>query len=162
VGVALRALRRLGGISHRAADLERGAARAAAEVVPGHVRIINFLLTGSQLADLRLSCWTRNSPCNKERPCNSKPLRQRSPHPQGGCPMVRRRALVFLTAALVLGSGRAVAVAAGAEAETRPTAAVSLGDSAASGEGARNYEPGTNQSGNFCHRSRDSYIHNTA
>jgi lysophospholipase L1-like esterase len=58
--------------------------------------------------------------------------------------------------------GSAPAVAAPAVAESRPTAAVSLGDSAASGEGARNYESGTNQSGNFCHRSLDSYIHETS
>lgn len=76
--------------------------------------------------------------------------------------MVRRRALASLAAVLMLGGGLASAVPASAETEARPTAAVSLGDSAASGEGARNYEPGTNQAGNFCHRSRDSYIHNTA
>lgn len=49
-----------------------------------------------------------------------------------------------------------------ATADDRPTAAVSLGDSAASGEGARSYEPGTDQTGvNQCHRSTVSYIHRT-
>lgn len=58
--------------------------------------------------------------------------------------------------------GAALATADPASAESRPTAVVSLGDSAASGEGARNYEPGTNRAGNFCHRSLDSYIHETS
>ena len=39
---------------------------------------------------------------------------------------------------------------------------MSLGDSAASGEAAGNYEPATNRPGNFCHRSRDALIHETA
>jgi lysophospholipase L1-like esterase len=79
---------------------------------------------------------------------------------RGGCPMdLRRRVFAAVTAVLMLGAG--LAVANPAAAETRPTAVISLGDSAASGEGARNYEPGTNQSGNFCHRSQDSYIHET-
>lgn len=53
-------------------------------------------------------------------------------------------------------------MAAPATADDRPTAAVSLGDSAASGEGARSYESGTDQTGvNQCHRSTDSYIHET-
>src|SRR3954470_8356604 len=42
------------------------------------------------------------------------------------------------------------------------TAIVSLGDSAISGEGAGNYEPGTNgENGDWCHRSRDASIHHT-
>lgn len=72
----------------------------------------------------------------------------------------RRRVLVAVAAVLM--AGGALAVATPAVAESRPTAVVSLGDSAASGEGARNYESGTNQSGNFCHRSLDSYIHETS
>jgi lysophospholipase L1-like esterase len=52
--------------------------------------------------------------------------------------------------------------AAPASADDRPAAAVSLGDSAASGEGARSYETGTDQTGvNQCHRSTVSYIHQT-
>jgi lysophospholipase L1-like esterase len=43
----------------------------------------------------------------------------------------------------------------------RPTAVVSLGDSWISGEGAGNYEPGTDQAGDFCHRSLNSEIHQT-
>jgi lysophospholipase L1-like esterase len=63
---------------------------------------------------------------------------------------------------VMLGGGLAVAIPAGADPLDRPTAAVSLGDSAASGEGARNYEPETDRVGvNQCHRSRDSYIHKT-
>ena len=73
---------------------------------------------------------------------------------------LRRSVLASMAAVLMVGS--ALAAASPAVAESRPTAAVSLGDSAASGEGARNYESGTNQSGNFCHRSLDSYIHRTA
>lgn len=73
---------------------------------------------------------------------------------------LRRGVLASAAAVLMLGGG--LAAANPAAAESRPTAVVSLGDSAASGEGARNYEPGTNQSGNFCHRSLDSYIHETA
>lgn len=73
---------------------------------------------------------------------------------------LRRRVLAAVAAVLTVGG--ALAVASPAVAESRPTAVVSLGDSAASGEGARNYESGTNQSDNFCHRSLDSYVHETA
>lgn len=53
-------------------------------------------------------------------------------------------------------------MAAPATADDRPTAAVGLGDSAASGEGARSYESGTDEPGvNQCHRSTVSYIHRT-
>ena len=55
-----------------------------------------------------------------------------------------------------------VALAAPAVAAAKPAAVVSLGDSAASGEAAGNYEPATNRPGNFCHRSRDALIHETA
>jgi lysophospholipase L1-like esterase len=41
-----------------------------------------------------------------------------------------------------------------------PTAVVALGDSAASGEGAGDYEPGTRgEGGNWCHRSVHAYVH---
>ncbi|MFW6090888.1 MAG: GDSL-type esterase/lipase family protein [Actinomycetota bacterium] len=77
--------------------------------------------------------------------------------------MVRRRGAASLVAVTMLTGGLVVAAApASAEQDERPTAAVSLGDSAASGEGARNYEPETDEVGiNQCHRSQDSYIHRT-
>jgi hypothetical protein len=49
-----------------------------------------------------------------------------------------------------------------AVADDRQTAVVSLGDSAMSGEGAGDYEPGTHgENGNWCHRSTKSMIHRT-
>ncbi|OLT23874.1 hypothetical protein BJF78_31435 [Pseudonocardia sp. CNS-139] len=43
-----------------------------------------------------------------------------------------------------------------------PTAVVVLGDSAASGEGAGDYEPGTRgENDNWCHRSVHAYVHRT-
>ena len=43
---------------------------------------------------------------------------------------------------------------------TGPTTVVALGDSAASGEGAGDYEPGTRgEAGNWCHRSAHAYVH---
>ena len=43
-----------------------------------------------------------------------------------------------------------------------PTAVVALGDSAASGDGAGDYEPGTRgENGNWCHRSVRAYVHRT-
>src|SRR5829696_127567 len=54
-----------------------------------------------------------------------------------------------------------VGVPAQAE-DTRPTAVVSLGDSAISGEGAGNYEPGTRgENGDWCHRSANALVHRT-
>ncbi|HEY7592396.1 MAG TPA: GDSL-type esterase/lipase family protein [Actinophytocola sp.] len=48
-------------------------------------------------------------------------------------------------------------------ADDRQTAIVSLGDSAISGEGAGNYEPGTNgENGDWCHRSANALVHRTA
>lgn len=57
----------------------------------------------------------------------------------------------------------AVAIASSAiltapAAADKPAAAVSMGDSFISGEAAGSYEPGTDQSGNFCHRSTISEI----
>ncbi|MEV4316271.1 SGNH/GDSL hydrolase family protein [Actinocrispum sp. NPDC049592] len=47
-------------------------------------------------------------------------------------------------------------------ADDRPTAVVSLGDSAMSGEGAGDYEPGTRgENGDWCHRSVHAMIHRT-
>jgi lysophospholipase L1-like esterase len=49
-----------------------------------------------------------------------------------------------------------------ARADPRPTAVVALGDSAAAGEGAGGYEPGTRgERGNWCHRSVRAYVHRT-
>ncbi|OLR94775.1 hypothetical protein BJP25_12960 [Actinokineospora bangkokensis] len=57
----------------------------------------------------------------------------------------------------------AVSTTAVAVADERPTAVVSLGDSAISGEGAGDYEPGTNgENGDWCHRSANALIHKTA
>jgi lysophospholipase L1-like esterase len=77
----------------------------------------------------------------------------------------RRRA----TGALVTGLGTLLLVSAAVAAptasaqDTRPTAVVSLGDSAISGEGAGNYEPGTRgENGNWCHRSLNALVHRTA
>src|SRR5918995_496739 len=66
-----------------------------------------------------------------------------------------RLALLAVVPLVALG---AVAPAAGA----RESAIVAMGDSAISGESAGNYEPGTDQAGNYCHRSLDALIHETA
>src|ERR671911_2283375 len=66
-----------------------------------------------------------------------------------------RLALLAVVELLALG---AMAPAAGA----RESAIVAMGDSAISGESAGNYEPGTDQAGNYCHRSLDALIHETA
>jgi lysophospholipase L1-like esterase len=66
-----------------------------------------------------------------------------------------RMALLGIVQLLALG---ALAPAAGA----REPAIVAMGDSAISGESAGNYEPGTDQPGNYCHRSLDALIHETA
>lgn len=61
---------------------------------------------------------------------------------------------------LVLGG--ALASAPAAAADTRPTAIVALGDSAISGEGAGNYEAGTQgENGDWCHRSANAFVHRT-
>lgn len=64
--------------------------------------------------------------------------------------------------ALVLGLLAAADGPAGAAgADARPTAIVSLGDSAISGEGAGAYEAGTDGPSDYCHRSTRSLIHET-
>jgi len=75
----------------------------------------------------------------------------------------RRRAAVCAAGiAALFVAGAAVAAPASAE-DTRPTAIVSLGDSAISGEGAGNYEPGTRgENGDWCHRSLNALVHRTA
>ncbi|MCS7481194.1 GDSL-type esterase/lipase family protein [Umezawaea endophytica] len=67
----------------------------------------------------------------------------------------------LITALLLLGA--AAQPVSAAPADTRPTAIVSLGDSAISGEGAGSYEPGTEgENGNWCHRSTRALVHQTA
>ena len=71
---------------------------------------------------------------------------------------MRRRPLalfVAVVAAALLGAPPAAA-------DPRPTAVVALGDSAAAGEGAGDYEPGTRgEDGDWCHRSAHAYVHRT-
>ncbi|MGH3879038.1 MAG: GDSL-type esterase/lipase family protein [Actinophytocola sp.] len=68
-------------------------------------------------------------------------------------------------AALLVGGLAVLVPAASADqeaADDRQTAIVSLGDSAISGEGAGDYEPGTNgENGNWCHRSANALVHKT-
>ncbi|MFR9803372.1 GDSL-type esterase/lipase family protein [Pseudonocardia sp. RS010] len=76
-----------------------------------------------------------------------------------------RRALPLVALLVVLAAvGTAPpAQAAGVPPDTRPTAVVALGDSAASGEGSGGYEPGTRgEGGNWCHRSPAAYVHRIA
>lgn len=69
-------------------------------------------------------------------------------------------AAALLTVGLLASTPTAVAQEAAAD--TRPTAIVSLGDSAISGEGAGNYEAGTRgENGNWCHRSANALVHRT-
>ena len=63
---------------------------------------------------------------------------------------------VLAATALVLLAAPATA----AQLPAGPTTVVALGDSAASGEGAGDYEPGTRgEAGNWCHRSAHAYVH---
>lgn len=72
-----------------------------------------------------------------------------------------RRLCAALAAALA-GTVIAAAPASAAPVDTRPAAIVALGDSAASGDGAGDYEPGTRgEDGNWCHRSPHAYVHVT-
>jgi len=72
---------------------------------------------------------------------------------------MRSTRIGLLTAALLVVG---LATATPATADDRPTAIVSLGDSAISGEGAGNYEPGTRgENGDWCHRSRGALVHRT-
>ncbi|MEN3265001.1 GDSL-type esterase/lipase family protein [Pseudonocardia sp.] len=66
--------------------------------------------------------------------------------------------LAVAAAAALLGLLGAPAAAAAA----RPTAVVAMGDSAASGEGAGDYESGTRgEGGDWCHRSAHAYVRRT-
>jgi lysophospholipase L1-like esterase len=59
----------------------------------------------------------------------------------------------FLTAVVALIAVGTPTGAFAAPPDDRSTAVVALGDSLGSGESAGQYEPGTDQAGNFCHRS---------
>jgi lysophospholipase L1-like esterase len=68
----------------------------------------------------------------------------------------------LLAALSVVGATVVAQPVSAAPADTRPTAIVSLGDSAISGEGAGSYEPGTEgEGGNWCHRSTRALVHQT-
>jgi lysophospholipase L1-like esterase len=72
---------------------------------------------------------------------------------------MRSTRIGLLTAALL---SVGLVTATPATADDRPTAIVSLGDSAISGEGAGNYEPGTRgENGDWCHRSLNAFVHKT-
>jgi lysophospholipase L1-like esterase len=77
-------------------------------------------------------------------------------------PSTRTRTwLIGVTLGILVAGSMAVA-AQPAAADTRPTAVVSLGDSAISGEGAGSYEAGTRgENGDWCHRSANAFIHRT-
>jgi lysophospholipase L1-like esterase len=73
----------------------------------------------------------------------------------------RSRSLVLLVAASGAVALTVFGSPAAAMAQT-PTAVVVLGDSAAAGEGAGDYEPGTRgENDNWCHRSKHAYVHRT-
>jgi lysophospholipase L1-like esterase len=72
--------------------------------------------------------------------------------------VTRSRALLAVLIAAAFGMLGAPATA---QAQP-PTAVVVLGDSAAAGDGANDYEPGTRgEDGNWCHRSVHAYVHRT-
>ena len=71
--------------------------------------------------------------------------------------------ITALALGALLAGGLTLATPAAGVADDRPTAIVSLGDSAISGEGAGNYEEGTRgENGNWCHRSANALVHRTA
>jgi lysophospholipase L1-like esterase len=74
--------------------------------------------------------------------------------------MVLRRPFLALLLAATTAISAVVAVSGPAQAAppAGPDAVAGLGDSIASGEAAGAYEPGTDRSGNFCHRSARAYI----
>ncbi|WP_344412394.1 GDSL-type esterase/lipase family protein [Pseudonocardia ailaonensis] len=72
-------------------------------------------------------------------------------------PLPRRLLLTALAAAVLV-----VGLPSWAAADPLPSAVVALGDSAASGEGAGDYLPGTRgEGGDWCHRSPAAYVHRT-
>jgi lysophospholipase L1-like esterase len=76
---------------------------------------------------------------------------------------VSRKQVGAVIGALLLTGSTFFAIPTTASAvDDRPTAVVSLGDSAMSGEGAGSYEPGTaGENGNWCHRSTQAMVHRT-
>ncbi len=78
-------------------------------------------------------------------------------------PWSRRWALLASCVATLAGLVvSAPAAALAQQVPTGQTAVVALGDSAASGEGAGDYEAGTRgENGNWCHRSANAYVHRT-
>ena len=78
------------------------------------------------------------------------------------CPLARR--LVSLAGGALLAGGVLAAGTSPAAAApgSGPTAVVSLGDSAISGEGAGSYETGTDGPADYCHRSANALIKATA
>ncbi|MBB4909043.1 GDSL-type esterase/lipase family protein [Actinophytocola algeriensis] len=76
---------------------------------------------------------------------------------------MRSTKITALALGALLAGGLVVASPAASVADDRPTAIVSLGDSAISGEGAGDYEAGTRgENGNWCHRSANALVHRTA
>ena len=75
----------------------------------------------------------------------------------------RLSGLVLATLAVLCTAAVTTLVSPGAaRADPLPTAVVALGDSAASGEGAGDYVPGTRgEGGDWCHRSPAAYVHRT-
>jgi lysophospholipase L1-like esterase len=76
--------------------------------------------------------------------------------------VTRSRSLPALLAAAACAAALAL-FGVPATAQAQPSSAVVvLGDSAASGDGANDYEPGTRgENGNWCHRSVHAYVHRT-
>lgn len=76
--------------------------------------------------------------------------------------MSRKTLGAAVGALLLAGTSLLTVPTTAAAVDDRPTAVVSLGDSAISGEGAGYYEPGTEgENGNWCHRSTRALIHRT-
>jgi lysophospholipase L1-like esterase len=76
--------------------------------------------------------------------------------------MPRTRVFAVAVGAL-LGAALTVTPAQASPTDTRPTAIVALGDSAISGEGAGNYDAGTQgENGDWCHRSANAFVHKTS
>lgn len=79
---------------------------------------------------------------------------------------MRRAKIIGIVGAAVLAGGAitfGAVMTARQQGDDRPTAIVTLGDSAISGEGAGDYEPGTRgENGNWCHRSRNALVHHTS
>lgn len=77
-------------------------------------------------------------------------------------PTPRRPLVVVLTLLAAFTAGALGAGPASARADPDLTVVVALGDSAASGDGAGEYEPGTRgEDGNWCRRSAMAYVHHT-